>query len=204
MEQSVESKIIEAARQVFYGNGYNGASMRDIARKAGVNYALLHYYFKRKDNLFEIVFTEAFAMLFRQLREALASEANLFDKIKWMVAGYVRAAQQYPLLPGFMMNEVAVNPQLMLPVLKKYKAGNQVIHLFDRFYAEIEEAYGCGLIKKVNPKDLCTDILSLSLFPFIAKGCLAELIYEGEESFNRMIEQRIEHVAGVIIDSIRT
>lgn len=204
MEQSVENKIIEAARQVFYEKGYNGAGMREIARKADVNYALLHYYFKTKDKIFEIVFGEAFAMLFRQLGDALASEANIFDKIRLMVAGYVQTAQKYPQLPGFVMNEFAVNFHLMMPVLKKYKEQNHVLHLFDHFYAEIEQAYQCGLIKKVNPKDLCIDILSLSLFPFIAKRCLAELIYEGEESFNQMIEQRIEHAAGVIINSIRT
>ena len=177
--------------------------MREIALKAGVNYALLHYYFKTKDKIFEIVFGEAFAMLFRQLSDALASEANIFDKIRLMVAGYVQTAQKHPQMPGFVMNELAGNFHLMMPVLKKHKAQNHVLRLFDRFYAEIEQAYQCGLIKKVNPKDLCTDILSMSLFPFVAKRCLAELIYEGEESFNRMIEQRIEYAANVIINSIK-
>jgi AcrR family transcriptional regulator len=204
LEQNIENRIIEAARQVFYEKGYNGAGMREIARKAGVNYALLHYYFKTKDKLFEIVFSEAFAMLFRQLGEALASDANLFDKIRLMVAGYVQTAQKYPQLPGFVMNELAVNSHLMMPVLQKHKAQNHVLRLFDRFYAEIEQAHRCGLIKKVNPRDLCTDILSMSLFPFIARRCLAELIYEGEESFNRMIGERTAYAAGVIINSIRT
>ncbi|MDR1671868.1 MAG: TetR family transcriptional regulator, partial [Bacteroidales bacterium] len=93
MVQNAENKIIEAARQVFYEKGYNGASMRGIAQKAGVNYALLHYYFKTKDKLFEIVFKEAFSMLFRQLSEALASDANVFDKIRLMITGHVRTAQ---------------------------------------------------------------------------------------------------------------
>jgi AcrR family transcriptional regulator len=203
LEQNVENRIIEAARRVFYEKGYNGAGMREIARKAGVNYALLHYYFKTKDKIFEIVFREAFAMLFRQLSEALASEANIFEKIRMMVAGYVQTAQKYPQLPGFVMNEIAVNFHLMMPVLKKHKEQNHVLHLFDRFYAEIEQAYRCGLIKKVSPKDLCTDILSMSLFPFIAKRCLAELIYEGEESFSQMIEERTEYAASMIINSIR-
>lgn len=204
LEQGIENKIIEAARQIFYEKGYNGTSMRSIAKKAGVNYALLHYYFKTKDKIFEIVFNEAFATLFRQLSVALTSDADVFDKIRLMVTEYVRTAQRYPQLPGFVMNELAVNFHLMMPVLKKHKAQNHVMRLFDGFYMEIEQAYQRGLIKKVNPKDLCTDILSMSLFPFIAKKCLAELIYEGEDSFNQMIEQRIEHAASMIINSIRT
>lgn len=203
MIRNVENKIIEAARQTLYEKGYNGASMRDIARKADVNYALLHYYFKTKDKLFEIVFTEAFATLFSRLSEALASDADIFDKIRRMVAGYVRTAQQYPQLPGFVMNELAINFHLMMPILKKQKGQNKALHLFDSFYAEIEHAHQCGLIKKVNPKDLCVDILSMSLFPFIARKCLTELIYENEQSYSQMIAQRIEYASNVIINSIK-
>jgi AcrR family transcriptional regulator len=204
MGQDVEDKIIEAARHAFYEKGYNGTSMRDIARKAGVNYALLHYYFKTKDNIFEIVFKEAFSTLFLKLSEALASDANIFDKIRLMITGHVRTAQKYPQLPGFVMNELTVNFQLMMFVLKKYKEQNHALRLSDHFAAEIQQAYQCGLIKKVDSKELCADILSLSLFPFIAKRCLTELVYEDEDSFNQMIEQRIEHATNVIINSIRT
>ncbi|MDR2383159.1 MAG: TetR/AcrR family transcriptional regulator [Prevotellaceae bacterium] len=203
MIQSVEDRIIKAARYTFYEKGYNGTSMRDIARKAGVNYALLHYYFKTKDKIFEIVFTEAFSMLFQRLGKALASDANIFEKIKLMVAGYVQTAQQYPQLPGFVMNELAVNFQLMMPVLEKHKKQNSVTHLFDSFYAEIEQAIQRGLIKEVNPKDLCTDILSMSLFPFIAQRCLTALIYEDRKSFKQMIAQRIEYTSRMIVNNIK-
>ncbi|MDR1407477.1 MAG: TetR/AcrR family transcriptional regulator [Tannerella sp.] len=203
MKQSVENKIIEAARIVLYEKGYNGAGMRDIARKADVNYALLHYYFKTKDKILEIIFREAFSLLFQRISKALYSDEDLFGKIRLMVSGYIRTARKYPQLPGFVMNELAVNPHLMMPVLKRMKEQNGVVRLFDNFYREIEQACRDGLIRKVNPGDLCADILAMSLFPFIAKGCLAELIYEDEKAFDRMIKQRIRHTGDMIINSIK-
>jgi AcrR family transcriptional regulator len=203
MEQNTEDKIMEAARQVFYEKGYDGANMRDIARKAGVNYALLHYYFKTKDKIFDIIFSEAFAMLFQQLGKALNSDADIFTKIRMMIEGHVRTAQKYPQLPGFVMHELAVNFHLMMPVLKKQKDQNHALRLSERFAEEVDQAYRCGLIKKVDSRYLCTDILSMSLFPFIAKRCLTELVYEDEESFNRMIMQRIEYASNAIINSIK-
>jgi AcrR family transcriptional regulator len=202
MEKGVEQKITDAARHVFYDKGYNGATMRDIAKTADVNLALLHYYFGTKDKIMEIVFNGAFSLLFRQLNKALSSDVTVFEKIKLIVTGYVQVGQKHPQLPGFVINELAVNPQRMMPILMKYKEQDNVVRLFDGFYIEIEEAAKNGLIKQVNPKELCADILSLSLFPFIAKNCLTELIYEDEKSYNQMIKQRIDSVTNIVICSI--
>ena len=202
MRQDTEKRIIEAACKVFYEKGYNGTTMRDIAQTAGVNLALLHYYFRTKDKIFEIVFSDAFTSLFKKISQALTSDADIFEKIKLMITGYVQTAQKHPQLPGFVMHEMAVNSQLMLPIIMKYKEQNHVINLFDNFYVEIEEAGKKGIIKKINPESLCTDILSLSFFPFMAKNYLTELIYKDKKTFNLMVKQRIEHITNSVISNI--
>jgi AcrR family transcriptional regulator len=64
----------------------NGTTMPNIAQMAGVNLALLYYYFRTKDRIFEIIFNEAFSLLFKRLSKALATDTDIFEKIKRMIA----------------------------------------------------------------------------------------------------------------------
>ena len=87
MEISVEEKIIDAAREIFFEKGYNGATMRDIASKAEVNLALLHYYYRTKEKIFEIVLNQAFVTLFKRLNKIFTSNVDIFHKIElWLKA----------------------------------------------------------------------------------------------------------------------
>jgi TetR/AcrR family transcriptional regulator len=55
-----ERKILQAAREVFQRKGLYGARMQEIADAAGINKALLHYYFRNKDKLFDAIFSDVF------------------------------------------------------------------------------------------------------------------------------------------------
>ncbi len=204
MKQDVEKKLIDAARELFYERGFTGVTVRDIAGKADVNLALLHYYFRTKEKIFEIVFKDAFALLFRKLNKALTSDKSLFEKIGMMVAGYVSTGIKYPRLPSFVMNELAVNTELMLSIINEHKDKSVLNEHFEHFYAEIEEAKALNVIKKeIDPNDICTDIQALSLYPFIAKDCLMYSVFSDTKAYDRMLKERIKHVADNIINSIK-
>src|SRR3954467_3313435 len=83
-----ESRILEAARSVFIRRGTAGARMQEIAAEAGVNQALLHYYFRSKDQLGAAVFGQLAMRLFPALLQVLAGEAPLDAKIEQIVAIY--------------------------------------------------------------------------------------------------------------------
>lgn len=204
MKQDVEKKLIDAARELFYERGFTGVTVRDIAGKADVNLALLHYYFRTKEKIFEIVFKDAFALLFRKLNKALTSDKSLFEKIGMMVAGYVSTGIKYPRLPSFVMNELAVNTELMLSIINEHKDKSVLNEHFEHFYAEIEEAKALNVIKKeIDPNDICTDIQALSLYPFIAKDCLMYSVFSDTKAYDRMLKERIKHVTDNIINSIK-
>ena len=203
MKQDVEDKIIDAARELFYEKGYKGTTVRDIANKAEVNLALLHYYFRTKDAIFKIVFDRAFALLFGKLNKALTSDKTLFEKIEMMVASYVTVGMKYPQLPAFVMTELAVNTDLMLSIINDRKDKSVLNTNFERFYEDIEEAIASNIVKRIEPDSICTDIQALSLYPFIAKNCLLHLVFADKNAYNRMIKERIEHVTNVIINNIK-
>src|ERR1044072_5809634 len=103
---STEEKIVTAAKKVFLAKGLAGARMQDIADEAGINKALVHYYFRNKEKLFEVIFTEAALKLFPKINIIFESDGTLFEKIRLFVAEYITVMSENPYLPMFVLNEI--------------------------------------------------------------------------------------------------
>ena len=112
--KGAEEKILVAARKVFTTKGMAGARMQDIADEAGINKALLHYYFRDKDKLFEVVFMEEAQKFFPKINAIFNSDVPLFEKIENFVNEYIDEMQENPYLPWFVMNEVNRDPDQLL------------------------------------------------------------------------------------------
>src|SRR5438046_9561187 len=105
-DQSAEEKIIAAARKVFLSKGLAGARMQDIADEAGINKALLHYYFKNKQKLFEEIFMDAAGKLFPRINVIFRSDEPLFVKIEQFCNEYITVVLENPYLPLLVLNEL--------------------------------------------------------------------------------------------------
>src|SRR4249920_2351657 len=101
IDVSTEEKILSAAKKVFISRGMAGARMQDIADEAGINKAMLHYYFKNKEKLFEVIFMEAAAQLFPRINEIFFSDYSLFEKIERFCEEYMAVVMENPYLPLF-------------------------------------------------------------------------------------------------------
>lgn len=202
MEISVEEKIIDAAREVFFEKGYSGATMRDIASKAEVNLALLHYYYRAKEKIFEIVLNQAFVTLFKQLNKVFTSNVDIFHKIELMVESYISVGIKHPQLPGFVVHELEVNKKLVQPLILKYKEEQNANKSLSVFYADLQNAIDSKIIKPIDIDSLFIDILSLSLFPFMAKNFLSGIVLDSKK-YKHFIKERSKHVSSFIINSIR-
>ena len=109
---STEERIKAAARKVFHQKGYAGTRTRDIAEEAGINHAMLNYYFRSKEKLFTIIMTETMAQFFKGLSHLLNDEnTSLEQKIELIVNNYTDLLLEEPELPTFMFNEVRNNPE---------------------------------------------------------------------------------------------
>src|ERR1700739_4991345 len=101
-----EEKIISAARKLFTEKGFDAVKTRDIAAEAGINLALLNYYFRSKEKLFEIVMIENFERFIEQLIPVLSDEGSSIDEIvTHATARYIEMLRKNPDLPFFIMNE---------------------------------------------------------------------------------------------------
>ena len=118
-EKNTEQKILEAAKSVFLEKGKDGTTMQAIADKAGINKALLHYYFRSKDKLFRKVLEETMSAFLPKIEETFTSEIDFFDKIRMVVKNYISLLYENPFIPAFMLNEINRNPEELFSVIKE-------------------------------------------------------------------------------------
>ena len=113
----VSDRILNVARDLFIKNGYAGTSIRDIAAASGTNVAHIKYYFESKYNLFEIIFDEAFEILFKRVSATLTSDMPFYDMVEAWISTYYEILSEYPQIPIFILNEVNQSPDTLIKKL---------------------------------------------------------------------------------------
>ena len=197
-DESTEARILAAAKKVFVARGMTGARMQDIADEAGINKALLHYYFKNKEKLFEMIFVEITMNFFPRMKMIFESDDPLFIKIENFCSAYIDNILSNPYIPIFVLNEIHQRPQWF--VKKVLKAGPPQLTIFLR---QVEESVKTGAIRPVHPMQLLLNILSMCIFPFVAKPMLMALTGIDEPAFRNIMELRKKEIPRFIIDSIK-
>ncbi|MDQ2770794.1 MAG: TetR/AcrR family transcriptional regulator [Bacteroidota bacterium] len=196
-KSTTEELILEAAQAVFLEKGLAGARMQEIADRAGINKALLHYYFRSKEKLSELIINRAVGALLPRMVAALETEADLFEKIRRLAGEYITFVSQNSFLPLFIVNEVNRNPQFFF----KMAVQHQKPHL-DKFRQQVEEAVAKGRIRPISSAQLLMNLMSLVLFPFLGKPIFAVALGLSEEEYRQEMERRRTEVAEFIIRAI--
>ena len=197
-DSTTEEKILAAAKKVFISNGMAGARMQDIADEAGINKALLHYYFKNKEQLFEKIFFEVSLRFWPHLNSIIESDQPLFDKIEAFCAAYIDKVIQNPYLPLFVIYEMNQRPAQFI---KKMFQGN--LPNPAKLMEQIEQEVKAGKINPVHPAHLMMNLISMCIFPFMGKPMMLATMKLNDSAFNALMEQRKKEVPKFIIDSIR-
>jgi len=193
-----EVLILDAARKVFLENGFDGTTMQKIADEAGINKALLHYYFRSKDRLFEAVFIEAFSKMIPNLMNVFTSEASLFEKIHGFADTYISALLQFPQIPLFILHELKRNPDRLVELIKSSGINPEIF--LNMIHQEIKK----GSIRPIDPHQLLVNMLGLCIFPFAARPMIQGFIFKNDSvAYEKFLEDRKKEVAGFIINAIK-
>ena len=196
-DASTTEKILEAAKKVFLQKGMAGARMQEIADEAGINKALLHYYFRNKDQLFEQIFLEAASHFLPAIIQIMDSERSLFDKIELFCHAYIDQLIKTPFVPIFIINEINRQPQAFL----KKVLGNNMPPV-QKMLGQIDASMKQGIIQRVEPVDLLLNILSLCIFPFLARPMVQIVASLKDKQFLDLMESRKKEIPEMIIRSI--
>src|SRR5262245_18627739 len=136
-DQSTEEKILNAARKVFRKKGMTGARMQEISDEAGINKALLHYYFRSKEKLFERVLHETLEEALPLLGKILNEDIPLFEKIERYVHAHISIISKNEYLPAFVIQELNRDPQKLLKFTKGLENKPNPLIFFQQIEREI-------------------------------------------------------------------
>lgn len=198
MVETTKEKILEAAEKVFLTKGMDGARMQEIADEAGINKSLLHYYFKDKETLFASVFGEAIRRIVPSMASVMGSDRPLMEKIPDFFRIHMGFIQQNPLIPQFIMIEAKRNPQLIIKGFSRIKE----VGAFQKFEHMVKDSIAKGEISPIEPIDLLINMISLSVFPFIARPILMGFLNMTDEQYDQMLETRKTTTASFIVNSL--
>ena len=196
-KDSTEDKILEAAKNVFVAKGMEGARMQEIADEAGINKALLHYYFRSKERLFEAIFSEIIKFAFPKITRIAQSDEPFVTKLEQVVDAYVDLLIKHPFIPGFVMKELNRDPSGLFKMVVKFGLNPQF------FFDQIQLAMDRGEIVQMQPRHLAANIVSMCIFPFAARPLISFVIFKDDQvALEAFYAERAEVIKKFVIDAI--
>ncbi len=196
--RNTEQKIFDAATELFLEKGVDRTSVREIASKAGINLALMNYYFRSKENLFDAIFSQLVKQNSAELIRILDSDLELTEKIHQYVNVYIDMLSENPLLVSFVMAIIHRSRER----ITEMKAISN-LYATDQFTRQLIEEAKKGNIRPTDPTHFFVDMLSLIAFPFAIKMLVMDKNNISEKEFQLFIQERKKHVPELLIDSLR-
>lgn len=198
---TTEQAILEAAEEEFLDKGFAAAKTTEIAKRVGVNQALVHYYFRTKGHLFERIFLQKVRLLATSFIGVVEKDIPFFDKLKAQIEIHFEFMRANPRLPLFIITELTRDPG-RLEALKSEFAGIAGACL-KCLKEDLEIEVAKGNVRPVEPLDLLLDVVSMNVFLFIGRPMIQAVTNVNAEEFEKVIEMRKKEHVRLILDSLR-
>lgn len=203
---TTEQRILQAARSVFVRRGTAGARMQEIAEEAGVNPALLHYYFRSKDRLAAAVFREAAGRLVPSVTALLSGDGTIEEKVERFVHLYIDTVRHSPFMPGYVVAELHHHPERVTAMLSD-AAGARVEEVargfMERLDAQLKRRAAEGTMRPITPQQFVVSLMGLVVVPFLARPILPILLDAGDAAFDRFLDERRADLPRFIMNALR-
>ncbi|MEQ1745594.1 MAG: TetR family transcriptional regulator [Saprospiraceae bacterium] len=197
---STEEKIKDAARKLFVEKGFGNTTTRDIAECADTNVALVNYYFRSKENLFQSVFRESFSQAFLPIASILNDDLPLEVKIYKFVDNITDLLRRAPMLPIFILSEMRGEHAPMCKAMQQAGA----LEPATGFQKQLDEEAAKGNIRPVDARQVEANLMALVLFPFLSTNILKMKHNMDEIAFDRFVEDRKKIVPETILAYLRS
>lgn len=183
---STEQKIKEAARKLFTSKGFAAVTTRDIAVEAAINQALLHYYFRSKEKLFEIIMLENLSLFIAGVASILNNEqTTLEQKIEDLIATYIDKLSQEPDLPLFIVNQIKSNPEQFIK-----KLGIETLIKKSFFLKQVMSSDYSEQLRLLNPLHIVINVVGLTVAPFLMAPVLRKVGKLDQKHFMALVQER--------------
>jgi AcrR family transcriptional regulator len=196
MEEVLNTKerIIKAAEKIFLREGYAGARMQEIANEAKINKAMLHYYFKSKEELMEKIFSAKFNEFIPKVSEALQSEATFENVLRVYIDTYIDMLMRNPYLPLFLIDTMHRNPEF-LSFTQNFPG--------KLFAAWLQKQVDMKKIRPIKPHHLLLNMIGLCVFPVLAKPMFQKVFQIEDTDYQQLMSERKEVVYDFVLRAVK-
>lgn len=184
-----EAQIKAAAKTVFLKKGLAGARMQEIADVAGIGRTALHYYFRSKEKLFQVVWKDVFSKIAERTEMLRNSDYSTLEKMEAFVNGYFDKALDEPELDIFMLNEFNNNPDIMKDILNS-AVNDSPLELLLR---DIETSVKNGEMKGPAQQILIT-LISMCIFSFAGRGMIQNMLRIDDAQYMKLMYERKDYL----------
>jgi AcrR family transcriptional regulator len=198
-DQKTQELILEAARKVFIRDGFDGARMQDIANVAGINKALLHYYYKNKESLFNLVFEDAFAAFVPQIHAIFSGNGGAVEKLCKYVEAHIELLLKKPDLPTFVIHEIHRDPDRFFNNLISKMPGPPP---FASFMGQLMQEMSEGKIREMDPRFVWMNVMAMTVFPFVAAPLMSRMLLTDPDTYHTLLRDRVTSVQLFIKSSL--
>jgi TetR/AcrR family transcriptional regulator len=189
-DSQTKELIMTAAKNILFKKGNIHATTQDIADEAGVNRALIHYYFSSREQLFEKVLRDASRKMSERMQKAFAKGSTFKEKMDIFLTIHINESIEYPFLENFIITEFNRSGENKLQVLSK-----EVANIFmENFVRELLEEMERGTIVSMPPEQFLINIVSLCSYPLIARPLLQQVFDLDDEAYLDFIKERKQQI----------
>ena len=171
-DPETRERILEAAHRVLLRKGTAGSRTQEIAAEAGVNKALVHYYFGTKAALADAIFERALGALTPRIFGILADpDRSIEQKVPAIVREQIEFHSARPYLAGYLVSELHAHPERVASLFRRQ--GPVPLDVLRR---QLREAARAGKLRPISPEQFVVNLISLLIFPFAIRPALGALL----------------------------
>lgn len=203
VNESMELRIREVAQELFFKQGYAATSTTQIAKEVGCTQALVHYYYRTKENLFRQIFLEQIEAALNVISRSLASEQSFEDFLRSAISLYFDTLMQNPRLPYFVLEELVSNPERRKYLREHFVKKPSYAMLYMQLDARVKAEQQAGRLAKIDAFDIMMSVASLTVFTFISLPMYQDLLSRTDEQVREFVRHRKEEVTRLVLQGVR-
>lgn len=199
----LEEKILQVAEELFMANGYDATSTTDIAKRVGCNQALIHYYFRTKENLFQQIFTNKFQLVIQFTQGSSEEKLDFCHALSQLIDNYFNMLSNNRKLPFFLLTELIMNEERRQTMRMKITTDVKSLNYYAEWDQLVKEEVEKGNIRPIETMDLTLDVISLVVFTFLSLPLYSDMFLQNQEEINGYLSHRKEEIKTLIFKGLK-
>ncbi len=200
-DSNAEQQILEAAETLFLEKGFALTSTTEIAKVAGCNQALVHYYFRTKEKLFEAIFEKKAHLFFSVIFQDENTDKSFEQRLQETIEAHFDIVAANSKIPFLFINELTTNQQRLITLSGEFVSVREVA--FRKIEQELQAEIKKGTIRPMKLIDLLITVISLNLTLFLVKPIIKVITNISDEDFQKLIAHRKEENVKIILNSLK-